>query len=156
MTVTVRDVVSTYIYTNTLVVLELNRQTLRRYMERSAAYFAHDESGKLCISDSFLRPKVEHYNYDYFSGVDYTIDTRLPVGERITSIRLDGREMTETETVTVCINSYRASGTGGYEFLVGPKVTADIQVDVADAIIEYITRHPQIQVDTHRYCEVRG
>lgn len=155
-TVTVRDVVSTYIYTNTLVVLELDRATLKRYMERSAAYFAHDANGNLCISDEFLLPKVEHYNYDYFSGVDYVIDVSHPVGERITSIKLDGREMTEDETVTVCINSYRASGTGGYEFLVGPKVAADIQVDVADAIIEYITRHPQIQVDTHRYCEVRG
>ena len=153
-TVTVRDVVSTYIYTNTLVVLELDRQTLKRYMERSAAYFAYGEDGTLRIADEFLLPKIEHYNYDYFSGVDYVIDVRRPVGERITSIRLNGREMDETETVTVCINSYRASGTGGYEFLVGQKLVADIQVDVADAIIEYITKHPQIHVDTHKYCEV--
>ena len=155
-TVTVRDVVSTYIYTNTLVVLELDKATLKRYMERSAAYFAHDENGALCISNEFLQPKVEHYNYDYFSGVDYVIDTTKPVGDRITSIKLDGREMAEDETVTVCINSYRSCGTGGYEFLVGQKVVADIQVDVADAIIEYITKNPQIKVDTHRYCEVRG
>jgi len=154
-TVTVRDVVSTYIYTNTLVVLELNKPTLKRYMERSAAYFAHDESGSLCISDEFLIPKVEHYNYDYFSGVDYTIDTSKPIGARITSIKLDGHEMGEEETVTVCINSYRACGTGGYEFLVGQKVAADIQVDVADAIIEYITKNPQIRVDTYRYCTVK-
>jgi 2',3'-cyclic-nucleotide 2'-phosphodiesterase/3'-nucleotidase len=155
-TVTVRDVVSTYIYTNTLVVLELDKATLKRYMERSAAYFAHDENGALCISNEFLQPKVEHYNYDYFSGVDYVIDTTRPIGERITSIKLDGREMAETETVTVCINSYRSCGTGGYEFLVGQKVVADIQVDVADAIIEYITKNPQIKVDTHRYCDVQG
>ena len=155
-TVTVRDVVSTYIYTNTLVVLELDKPTLRRYMERSAAYFAKDENGNLCISNEFLQPKVEHYNYDYFSGVDYVIDTTKPVGERIVSIKLDGKEMREDETVTVCINSYRSCGTGGYEFLVGQKVVADIQIDVADAIIEYITKNPQITVDTHRYCEVRG
>jgi len=154
-TVTVRDVVSTYIYTNTLVVLELDRTALKRYMERSAAYFAHDENGALCISSEFLLPKVEHYNYDYFSGVDYVIDTTKPVGERVTSIHLDGREMTEEETVTVCINSYRSSGAGGYEFLVGQKVAADIQVDVADAIIEYITKNPKIKVDTHRYCTVK-
>jgi len=155
-TVTVRDVVSTYIYTNTLVVLELDKPTLKQYMERSAAYFAHDDNGKLCISNEFLQPKVEHYNYDYFSGVDYVVDASKPVGERITSIRLDNKEMADNETVTVCINSYRACGTGGYEFLVGQKVVADIQVDVADAIIEYITRNPQIKVDTHRYCKVVG
>ena len=155
-TVTVRDVVSTYIYTNTLVVLALDRAALKRYMERSAMYFDMDADGKLCISNEFLAPKVEHYNYDYFSGVDYVIDVRRPAGERVTSIRLNGREMDENETVTVCINSYRSCGTGGYGFLVGQKVVAEIQVDVADAMIEYIMTHPQIRVDTHRYCEVRA
>ena len=152
--VTVRDVVSTYIYTNTLVVLEMNRAQLRQYMERSAEYFDHDAAGNLVISDSFLRPKVEHYNYDRFCGVDYVIDATKPVGQRVTSIRLHGREMDDTQTVSVCINSYRASGAGGYEFLVGQKVLADIQEDVADAMIEYITQHPDITVDTHRYCTV--
>lgn len=152
--VTVRDVASTYIYTNTLVVLELNRAALRRYMERSAMYFTLDETGAPRIAEEFLVPKVEHYNYDYFSGVDYTFDIRRPAGERVTSIRLGGREMSETETVTVCVNSYRFCGTGGYGFLPSQKVVADIQVDVADAMIEYIMTHPQIRVDTHRYCDV--
>lgn len=155
-TVTIRDVVSTYIYTNTLVVLEMNRAQLKQYIERSAEYFDHDAEGNLIISDEFLRPKVQHYNYDYFSGVDYTIDTRLPAKSRVTSIRLNGREMTEDETVTVCINSYRASGAGDYDFLVGQKIAADIQTDVADAMIEYIVKHPQVKVDTHRYCTVIG
>ena len=152
--VTVRDVVSTYIYTNTLLVLEMSRADLRRYIERSADYFDHDADDRLCISDEFLRPKVAHYNYDYFSGIDYVIDTRRPRGDRVTSIRLNGRELGEEETVSVCINSYRGCGTGGYEFLIGQKVTADVQVDVADAMIDYIVRHPQIRVDTHKYCTV--
>ena len=153
-TVTVRDVVSTYIYTNTLVVLEMNRAQLKQYMERSAEYFDHDEAGHLIIADEFLRPKVQHYNYDYFSGVDYVIDTTRPHGQRVTSIVLDGREMGDSETVSVCINSYRSSGAGDYDFLVGQKVLADIQVDVADAMIEYIVGHPDIAVDTHKYCTV--
>ncbi|MBQ7785478.1 MAG: bifunctional metallophosphatase/5'-nucleotidase [Clostridia bacterium] len=152
--VTIRDVVSTYIYTNTLVVLEMNRAQLKQYMERSAEYFDHDAKGNLIIADEFLRPKVQHYNYDYFSGVDYTIDTTRRCGDRITSIRIGGHEMTEEETVTVCINSYRSSGAGDYDFLVGQKVAADILVDVADAMIEYIVSNPNIRVDTHRYCTV--
>ena len=99
---------------------------------------------------------MEHYNYDRFSGVDYVIDTTRPHGQRVTSIRLFGREMDDMETVSVCINSYRSSGAGGYEFLVGQKVLADIQVDVADSMIEYIVQHPDIKVDTHKYCTVIG
>ena len=48
--VTIRDVVSTYIYTNTLVVLDLDRATLKAYIERSADYFDHDANGNLVIS----------------------------------------------------------------------------------------------------------
>lgn len=153
-TVTVRDVVSTYIYSNTLVVLEMTGAVLRQYMERSAAYFDHDADGNLCLSDAFMRPKVQHYNYDYFSGVDYVIDTRRPVGSRITSVKLDGRELPMDETVTVCINSYRFCGTSGYQMLPEQKVVREIQTDVADAIIEYVTAHPDIHVDTHKYCTI--
>lgn len=150
-TVTIRDVVSAYIYSNTLLVLRMDGATLRRYIERTAAYFSHDAEGNLCVSDDFLRPKVQHYNYDYFSGIDYVIDTFRPVGSRVTSVKLDGHELEDDESVTVCVSSYRACGTGGYDMLIGLPVERDIQVDVADAIIEYIVSHGQIEVDTRRY-----
>lgn len=154
--VTIRDVVSTYIYTNTLVVLEMTRPALKQYIERSAAYFDHDENGSVCISGEFLRPKVQHYNYDFFSGIDYTIDVRKPVGQRVTSIVFEGHELGEDEPVTVCINSYRFCGTGGYDMLPRQKVAREVLTDVADAMIDYITTHPDIHVDTHRYCTVIG
>ena len=154
--VTIRDVVSTYIYTNTLVVLEMTRPALKQYIERSAAYFDHDENGSVCISGEFLLPKVQHYNYDFFSGIDYTIDVRKPVGQRVTSIVFEGHELGEDEPVTVCINSYRFCGTGGYDMLPRQKVAREVLTDVADAMIDYITTHPDIHVDTHRYCTVIG
>ena len=132
----------------------MNRAQLKQYIERSAEYFDHDEAGNMIIADEFLRPKVQHYNYDYFSGVDYTIDTMRPHGSRVTSICINGQEMREEDTVSVCINSYRSSGAGEYDFLLDCKVLADIQVDVADAMIEYIVGHPDIAVDTHKYCTV--
>ena len=149
--VTIRDVVSTYIYSNTLVVLSMTREELRRYIERSACYFALDADGNVVLGDTFMRPKIQHYNYDFFSGVDYTIDVRRPVGSRVTSIRLNGREMQETETVEICVNSYRRGGTSGYGMVNSAPVIREVLTDVADAIIEYITRHPNIVVDEHRW-----
>ena len=32
------------------------------------------KDGEIIISERFLKPKIEHYNYDYFMGVDYKID----------------------------------------------------------------------------------
>lgn len=152
--VSVRDVVSAYIYSNTLIVLRLSGTTLRRYVERAAAYLALDAHGMPCISDEFLKPKVQHYNYEFFLGMDYVIDLRRPVGSRVVSMKLDSREIEPEETVTVCVSSYRACGTGGYDMLVGQSVERDIPRDVADMITCYILDHADIRVDTNRYCTV--
>ena len=82
---------------------------------------------------------MQHYNYDFFSGIDYTIDVRKPVGQRVTSIVFEGHELGEDEPVTVCINSYRFCGTGGYDMLPRQKVAREVLTDVADAMIDYIT-----------------
>lgn len=148
--VTIRDVVASYIYSNTLVVLEMTGEQLRRYVERTAAYFALDECGRLAVSDAFLRPKVEHYNYDYFWGMDYAIDVRRPVGSRVVSMRLDGRDIDDAQRLTVCVNNYRASGTGGYDVIREARVLREIQQDVSELIIAYIESHPHITVPTHR------
>ena len=71
--VTVRDILSTYPYPNTLVVLEVNREILKLALERAASYFENN-NGNVTISERFLKPKVEHYNYDYFSNINYTFD----------------------------------------------------------------------------------
>ena len=149
--VTIRDVVSTYIYSNTLVVLRMTREELRLYIERSACYFALDSDGNVILGDTFLRPKVQHYNYDFFSGIDYVIDVRRPEGKRVVSIQLNGREMTEEESVEICVNSYRRGGTSGYDIVNAVPVVREVLTDVADAIIEYITRHPNIVVDERRW-----
>ena len=153
--VTIRNVVAAYIYANTSVVLEMSGRDLKRYMERSAAYFRVDDSGNVTVSDDFLLPKVQHYNYDYFSGVEYEIDLRNPPGERIVSMRVDGRELGADERVTVCVSSYRFNGSGGYDMLPGQKVIRDVQVDTADAIIEYILRHPDIRVEPRAWYTVK-
>ena len=81
-----RDLLIAYPYTNTLSVLEITGAVLRQAMERSAAYFTRNDDGTLRVSDCFLEPKVEHYNYDYYMGVSYTYDISRPVGQRVAAM----------------------------------------------------------------------
>ena len=76
-----RDLLVAYPYTNTLSVLEITGAVLRQAMERSAEYFTQNDDGTLRVSDCFLEPKVEHYNYDYYMGVSYTYDISRPAGQ---------------------------------------------------------------------------
>ncbi|MEG2604417.1 MAG: bifunctional UDP-sugar hydrolase/5'-nucleotidase [Clostridia bacterium] len=154
--VTVRGIVSAYIYSNTLVVLRMTGAVLKRYAERCAEYFTLDEGGQLAISDRFLRPKQEHYNYDYFSGMEYAIDPRRALGDRVTRMSRGGRPIAPKDVLTVCVSSYRASGTGGYDMLCGLEVVQDIQRDVAELLIEYVEQQKLVCVDAHRYLTVEG
>ena len=135
-TVRRRDLLIAYPYTNTLAVLEITGKVLKAALERSAEYFSRGEDERLCVSDVFLRPKVEHYNYDYYAGVSYVYDISRPVGERVISMRVNGQDVREEDTFTICLNSYRASGTGGYDFYVGCPVVREIGTEMADLILD--------------------
>ncbi len=136
-----RDLLIAYPYTNTLAVLEITGAVLRQAMERSAEYFTRGGDGALHVSDCFLEPKVEHYNYDYYAGVSYDYDISRPVGQRVTRMEVDGRPVRSDDRFTICLNSYRASGTGGYDCYVGCPVVREISTEMADLILAYFKQY---------------
>ncbi|HAB59644.1 MAG TPA: bifunctional metallophosphatase/5'-nucleotidase [Lachnospiraceae bacterium] len=151
--VTVRDILATYPYPNTLVVLRVTKDILKKALERCASYFDYKD-GDISISASFLKPKVEHYNYDYFSNLEYTFDLKKDIGNRVTSMRFHGKEITNEETLSLVMNNYRASGAGGYEFYSNCKVEKEILTEMPEIIINYFTKHSFVNVDEHTYIQV--
>ena len=149
-----RDVLTAYPYTNTLTVLRVTGAVLRRAMERSAEYFAVDEDGRLCVADSFLKPKVEHYNYDYYAGVDYAIDVSRPAGQRITALTYQGKTVRDGDEFTICLNSYRASGAGGYPEYTRCPIVREINVEMSDLILDFFKSHPKLSLKTRRWFTV--
>lgn len=98
------------------MVLEVTEEVLRQTLERCAAYFTLVD-GQPQISEEFLLPKVEHYNYDFYAGLAYTFDLRRPVGRRVVRLaKLDGSPL-GGGTFRLCTSNYRATGTGGYDVL---------------------------------------
>ena len=152
--ITVRDVVATYIYPNTLQTLRVTRPVLKAALERCAQYFSLRPDGALEVSQDFLKPKVEHYNYDYFSGIHVTMDVRRPVGQRVTSIRYQGEELPEGKTLTLCMNNYRASGTGGYECFRGCEKVSELPTEISELIMDYVLAHGSLTVDKTRWLTV--
>ena len=148
--VTIRDIVATYIYPNTLITLEMTAETIKKVLERSAEYFSLD-GDRLEISESFLKPKVEHYNYQYLSGIEVVMDIRRPMGERVVSIKYNGEELAKDKKYTVCMNNYLASGTGGYDFIKSCKRIKEEPTEIAELIMDYISSHNNISVDTAKY-----
>ena len=142
---TVRDVVASYTYSNTLVILEATGKQIREAIEQTATYFAW-EDGQVTISESFLKPKAAHFNYDYFAGVNYVVDLTRPEGHRVTSLTRDGRELRDDEVFTVCLNNYRATGAGEYPMWTEAKRVREIQREISELILEYLKEHDFVEI----------
>ena len=152
--VTIRDVVATYVFPNTLQTLQVDRRVLKAGLERCAEYFELDEAGHLQVGQSFLKPIVQHYNFDYLSGLEVTMDVRRPVGDRVTSMVYEGKELEEGRMLTLCMNNYRATGTGGYPFYAKCRLVKDQPTEISQMIIEYIDRHKHVVVDKRKWLHV--
>ena len=138
--VTMRGVTAAYLFANTLVVLEVTEEVLRQTLERCAAYFTLVD-GQPQISEEFLLPKVEHYNYDFYAGLSYTFDLRRPVGSRVIHLtKLDGSPLGSGK-FRLCTSNYRATGTGGYEILRECPVLWRGGVEMPDLTARYIQAH---------------
>lgn len=68
-----RAICGAYLFANTLVVLEVDEKVLRAALERCASYFTLKD-GRIQISEEFIKPKIEHYNYDFYAGLQYRFD----------------------------------------------------------------------------------
>ena len=153
--VTVRDVVASYVYSNTLVILEVTGKVLRLALEQCARYFAVDHAGQVAISDPFLRPKEAHYNYDYYLGIEYTIDLRQPEGSRITRLMRSGKPVEENDRFTLAMNNYRATGAGDFNFFTECKRVKEIQTEISELILNYLRERELVEIpDTKPYTVI--
>lgn len=142
--VTMRDLVRVYPFANTLVVLEVKEEALRKALERCAGYFTLKD-GSIEISEEFLKPKVEHYNYDYFAGIAFEADLREPVGKRVKRVLYKGEPLAG-RSLNLCLSDYRASGTGGYEVYRECRITKRIGTEVLQMAMDYLRRHPVVEI----------
>lgn len=144
-TVTMRDIVSNYMYPNTLTVLELMGKDIRAALEQTANYFILDDDGEITVNPSYIAPKPQHYNYDMWEGLDYVINASKPFGERVENVSYHGQPLEDKNTYHVVLNNYRASGGGDYNMFRGKKTIREIQRDAVELIQTYFEKHPTIE-----------
>ena len=144
--ISIRDVLINYPYPNTLKVLKIKGSKLKEAMEKSATYFVV-KKGEVEVNISFLEPKVQHYNYDTFGGMTYEIDLNKDFGDRIISMKKDGKYIDLDKYYTIVMNNYRATNTAIYPSYEGAEVVGEINLDVSEIIIDYIQNNKKIKVN---------
>lgn len=129
-----RDVIALYPFENYLHVLEVTGAQVKAFLEQGARYWQLDPSGRGLTSD----PMVPHYNCAQLEGVDYDVDLGRPVGSRIRDLRRKGRPVKDDERFTLAVNSYRASGGGGFEMLETAPVLRRLSKDIRSMVMDFV------------------
>ncbi|WP_102272042.1 bifunctional metallophosphatase/5'-nucleotidase [Cytobacillus massiliigabonensis] len=152
--VTMRNIVSNYIYPNTLRVIRIKGYEMEAALEKCASYFMLDHTGDIVVNPSYLQPKPQHYNYDMWEGIEYELDIRRPVGDRVTKLMISGEPIEMEGEYEVVMNNYRASGGGDFHMFQNKPVIKEIQTDMTELIADYFLKRKVVYADNDKNWRV--
>jgi 2',3'-cyclic-nucleotide 2'-phosphodiesterase/3'-nucleotidase len=143
---TIRAILNAYEFPNTVKALRISGAELKRSLERSAEYFMLDKTGSPALNIEQIRHERDHFNYDFFSGIEYSFDLSKPIGFRVTRIIHEGNVVRDDDVFTIALNSYRASGGGGYPWYRQCPVVLDAQEEIPSLIIDFVRKNGHVAV----------
>ncbi len=144
--ITMRDLVSTYVYPNTLVVKKMTGRNIKAMIEQSANYFMLNEKGEITVNPEYVYPKMQHFNYDMFDGIEYSLNISNPVGKRLVDCLYQGHPLEDETLYSVAMNNYRASGGGDFVMVAESETIFDSQREMVEIIAEYIMKHQPTRI----------
>ena len=120
----------------------ISQQQLKEALEHSAKFFRPYEAGK--SPAELVNDKVPSYNFDLAEGVEYDIDVRRPIGDRIQNLRFQGKPLTPTQKLRLATNNYRVNGGGGYVMYKNAPVVYRSSEEIREMIIDWVESHKTI------------
>ncbi|SFM19107.1 2',3'-cyclic-nucleotide 2'-phosphodiesterase / 3'-nucleotidase [Gracilibacillus orientalis] len=151
--ITMRDIVSNYIYPNTLKVLKITGHDIKDAIEKSVSYF-QVENNEMVINPTFLKPKPQPYNYDMWQGIYYEVKASNPIGERVITLEYQGQPLDLNQEFQVVMNNYRASGGGDYHMFKDKEVVKDIPIDMTELIADDLLKRDELVPNTTSYFRI--
>jgi 2',3'-cyclic-nucleotide 2'-phosphodiesterase/3'-nucleotidase len=142
--VTMRDIIANYKFPNTIKVISLKGADIKAALEKTAEYFCITH-GKIDVSMNGEHPKLPHYNYDMWEGIEYVIDVSKPINLRVTKLNYKNHPLNMDREYAVVMNNYRAGGGGDYLMFKGKTIIKDIPIDMAELIANYILERKTVK-----------
>lgn len=95
------------------------------------------EALKLALENGASGYPSAHGAFAHVSGIKYTIDPNMPVGERVKDVMVNGEALDLERMYNVATNDFLAAGGDKYTMLEGTETTGEFGV-MDGALIEYI------------------
>lgn len=135
---TIREIINTLRFPNSLVVCKIDGKTLRQALNRNYAFIVK-EDGAFKINQAYLEPKLSLYNFDFYYGIDFDLDLDKTFGKRIGNIYYQGKTISDTDEFSIVMNNYRKTGVSGFEMLADLEVIREINLDLNQIFIDFFT-----------------
>lgn len=139
-------------FPNALHVALIGGALLRLWLERAAAAWAPIAPG--ATDPILLDPEAPPYNFDVIDGVDWVADLRrtplfdalgapVPGGEgRVREIRIDGRDLRDSDRFAIVANGYRLGGGGNFPGMPAAELAPAAPVPAPDALLAHLRAAP--------------
>jgi len=146
--ITIRQVLMNYPFPNTLNVIELEGSKIIEAIEKSYEYFIFEDEVK--INPKYMEPKPQHYNFDLFYGLDYTIDLKQEFGDRVVEHNLD-----LDKKYRLVLNNYRYSNVGIFPMYSGAKLVSKTDKDMIEISIKYLEENNEIKIKKSKNIKIK-
>ena len=141
--VTRRELAALYIYDNELYAVEGNGRMVREALENATRYYLTCPEAS-CSHGPLVDHGVPGFNFDTAQGVEYEIDLRRPVGQRILNLRYHGAPLRDDQPLRIAVNNYRAAGSAGYSAFRSAKVVWRSNREIRDLLAEYWSERKEL------------
>lgn len=152
--ITMRNIMTNYVYPDGLALELITGRELKAALEKAATYFTLNLKNQIVVNPAFYSPKLRHYNYDMYEGINYRINVAKPVGHRIDRLLYKGQPVSNDQAFKIALNRYRAGGGGHYDMFHADKIIAENKTPMSQLIADYLRAHSVIKATVDHNFEV--
>ncbi|WOO88756.1 bifunctional UDP-sugar hydrolase/5'-nucleotidase [Mollicutes bacterium LVI A0078] len=148
--VTIRQVNQNYPFPNTIMKIEITGSQMIEAIKQACFYYTLKD-GEIDIHRSYISPKLKHYNYDMYYGLEYRVQV-TDTENIVTDVKVKGNDIALDKTYTMLVSNYRYNNRGDYPVYNDVKLLSESQDDAIEILLNYLSNSDTITIeDTINY-----
>ncbi len=142
--VNIRQVNQNYPFPNTIMKVEITGSQMIEAIKQAVFYYTL-KNDEIDIHPSYIAPKLKHFNYDMYYGLEYTV--KVTADDNIVSdVLVQGKPIKLDKKYTMLVSNYRYNNRGDYPVYNDVKLLEESQDDAIEIILNYLSSTPKIEV----------
>ncbi len=143
--VTIRQVNQNYPFPNTIMKIEISGQQMIEAIKQAVDYYVLI-NGEIAINPTYISPKLKHFNYDMYWGLDYSV-TIGKDGNTVDKVLVKGQPIELNKTYSMLVSNYRYNNRGDYPVYNDVKLISESQEDAIEILLSYLSNNNNIIVE---------